>query len=98
MKGKKYREENQRLVIEKKRSTNSKESIDADQETKQQNVENDKDEHGINYHFKPGKKSSNKRSSDQENSTNIKRKKGISESKENEKTEELINNTVEDVI
>jgi len=70
----------------KKRSTNSKESVDTDPETKKQKTENGKDEHGLDYNFTPGKRSSDQ----QQNSTNIKRKKGISKSNEN-------NETVEDI-
>jgi hypothetical protein len=71
----------------KKRSTNSKESIDTNQETI---TENGKDD---DYNFKPGK-----RASDQEHSSNIKRKKGVSKSKENDYSIEQPSKTVEDVI
>ncbi len=82
----------------KKRSTNSKESADTDQETVNeanplQEVD-EKDEQGSDYNFKPGK-----RSSDQENTSNIKkRKKTVSKSKENEHSiEQSSSNTAEDV-
>ncbi|CAF1369980.1 unnamed protein product [Rotaria sordida] len=70
----------------KKRSTNSKESIDTDQEIK---IENNKDEHDLDYVNTPSKKPSNKRLSNDQISTNTKRKKrtsAISESKENHET------------
>ncbi|CAF3509447.1 unnamed protein product [Rotaria sp. Silwood1] len=78
----------------KKRSTNSKESIDDDQETKNEKIENSKSQHDLDYVYKPGKKSSNKRASNHQMPTNTKRKKSasaISESKENQATNNVAN-------
>ncbi|CAF4559256.1 unnamed protein product [Rotaria socialis] len=68
----------------KKRSHNSKSSIDTDQETKNEKPELN---HDVDYAYKPGKKSSNKRASNEPTPTNSKRKKrtpAASDSKENQ--------------
>ncbi|CAF4186728.1 unnamed protein product [Rotaria sp. Silwood2] len=75
----------------KKRSTNSKESIESEQETK---IENSKDQHDLDYFYKPDKKSSNKRTLNHQMPTNTKRKKhtsAILESKENQETNSVAN-------
>ncbi|CAF2912480.1 unnamed protein product [Rotaria sp. Silwood2] len=75
----------------KKRSTNSKESIESEQEIK---IENSKDQHDLDYFYKPDKKSSNKRTLNHQMPTNTKRKKhtsAILESKENQETNSVAN-------
>ncbi|CAF4181958.1 unnamed protein product [Rotaria magnacalcarata] len=74
----------------KKRSHNSKGSIDTDQETKNEKPELN---HDVDYANKAGKKPSNKRPSNEQTPTNSKRKKrtpAASDSKENQETTTVI--------